>query len=100
MELLVRIDRMQAYLLRDMLLMRGIKAHVFNENMSSIVGEVPPDVALPQVWIDDAADRARAKAVLREYEASRNRAGSVVCTKCHEENPVTFELCWKCGWSL
>jgi putative signal transducing protein len=100
MILLLRTDRIQAYILRDLLLARGIKAYVFNENMSSIVGEVPPDVALPQVWIDDAADRARADEVLREYEASRNRAGTVVCGKCQEENPATFDLCWKCGWSL
>jgi len=100
MELLVRTDRLQAYILRDMLVMRGIAAHVFNEHMSSIVGEVPPEVALPQVWIEDAADRARAGAVLREYEASRGREGSVTCAKCHEENPATFDWCWKCGWSL
>jgi Putative prokaryotic signal transducing protein len=100
MILLVRIDRMQAYMLRDLLVMRGIKAHVFNENTSSIVGEVPPDVALPQVWLDDEADRDRAAAVLREYEADRSRTGSIHCAKCLEENPATFELCWKCGWSL
>ena len=30
----------------------GIRAHVFNEHASSIVGDVPPDVAQPQVWLD------------------------------------------------
>src|SRR5512137_488027 len=60
MILLVRTDRTQAFLLRDLLAQHGIKAHVFNQNMSSIVGDVPPDVALPQVWLDDDADRDRA----------------------------------------
>ena len=51
----------------------GIAAHIFNEHMSSIVGEVPPDVAQPQVWIEDARDRPRANAALA---ALRLRSGS------------------------
>jgi hypothetical protein len=93
-------NRVEAYLLADRLAHAGIKVHVFNEHMSSIVGDVPPDVAQPQVWLDDDADRARADTVLREYQAERNRTGSVVCGKCGEDNPATFDLCWKCGWSL
>jgi hypothetical protein len=92
--------RIEAYLLVDRLAHAGIKAHVFNEHASSIVGEVPPDVAQPQVWLDDDADRARADVVLRTYRDERNREGSISCANCHEENPATFELCWKCGWSL
>ncbi len=96
----VASDRIEAYLLVDRLAHAGIRAHVFNEHVSSIVGEVPPDVAQPQVWLDDDADRARADAVLCAYRAERDRTGSLLCAKCLEENPATFELCWKCGWSL
>lgn len=96
----VASHRVEAYLLVDRLAHAGIKAHVFNEHVSSIVGDVPPDVALPQVWLDDDADRARADTVLLEYQAERNRQGSVVCAKCGEDNPATFDLCWNCGWSL
>ena len=38
--------------------------------------------------------------VLRAYQEERNRTGSIVCAKCGEDNPATFELCWKCGWSF
>ncbi len=100
MILLLRTDRTQAYLLKDILAHHGIKAHVFNENTSSIVGEVPPDVAWPQVWLDDDADQARAAAVLRDYHVARNRPGVVFCRACREENPATFELCWQCGTLL
>ena len=92
--------RVEAYLLVDRLAHSGIKAHVFNEHMSSIVGDVPPDVALPQVWLDDDADRVKAVAVVREYYAARNRTGSLFCPACREENPATFELCWNCGAGL
>ena len=100
MILLLRTDRTQAYLLKDILAMNGINAHVFNEHMSSIVGDVPPDVALPQVWLDDDADQMRAMAVLRDYHTQRNRTGVLFCPACHEENPATFEICWKCGVAI
>ncbi len=100
MILLVRTDRTQAYILKDVLARSGIKAHVFNENMSSIVGDVPPEVALPQVWLDDDADHPRAVAILRDYQAARNRRGVVFCRACREENPATFEICWNCGAGL
>jgi hypothetical protein len=97
MLLLLRTDRTQAYILRDILAMHGIEAHVFNEHMSSIVGDVPPEVALPQVWLDDDADKARALVVVRDFLASKNRTGVLFCPVCREENPATFELCWNCG---
>ena len=96
----IAAHRIEAYLLVDRLARDGIKAHVFNEHTSSIVGEVPPDVAQPQVWLDDDADRTRADAVLCTYREERNRAGTFICAKCQEDNPATFELCWNCGWSL
>lgn len=93
-------NRIDAYLVLDRLKHAGIKAHVFNENMSSIVGDVPPDVAHPQVWLDDDADRERAEAVLRAYQVERNRTGTLICPRCREENPATFELCWRCNGAL
>ena len=93
-------SRFDAYLLADRLNQAGIRAHVFNEHASSIVGDVPPDVALPQVWLDDDADQARALAVLRDHNVARRRTGVVFCRSCREENPATFEICWNCGTGL
>lgn len=87
-------------MLRDILALHGIRAHVFNAHMQSVMGDVPMDAALPQVWLDDDGDRERATTVLRTHRASRNRTGTVFCPRCHEENPATFELCWSCGASL
>jgi hypothetical protein len=97
---LLRTDRMQAYLLRDILAIHGVKAHVFNANASSIVGDVPVDVALPELWLDDEADRDRAERVLREHYDAAKRSGVFFCRSCHEENPATFEICWNCGTAL
>jgi len=71
----IAANRIDAYLLRDRLLHAGITTHVFNEHMQSIVGDVPPDIAMPQVWLDDDADLARAQQVLRQYQDERARTG-------------------------
>lgn len=95
-------DRVQAYLLRDLLRMHGITAHVFNEHMTSIVGDVPPDIAMPQLWLDDERDLERARAVLRTHAEEARCTTPNFCRDCGEENPPTFEMCWNCGtyiWS-
>jgi len=97
MELLARLDRVQAHLLRDLLARHGIRSHVLNLNGQGAVGELPPEVALPQVWLDDPADRVRARALLAQQEADARLTGVRFCRQCGEENPETFELCWQCG---
>jgi hypothetical protein len=93
-------NRFDAYLLLHRLQQAGIAAHVFNEHMQSIVGDVPPDVAQPQVWLERARDRPQAEAVLAALQVDRRKTGNVRCKHCGEDNPATFELCWKCGRSL
>ncbi len=94
------LNRFDAYLLLHRLQQAGIAAHVFNEHTSSIVGDVPPDVAQPQVWLENARDRPRAEAALAALAAERTQTGSVFCPACGEENPANFELCWHCGGGL
>jgi hypothetical protein len=93
-------NRLDAYLLLHRLQQVGVSAHVFNEHASSIVGEVPPDVAQPQVWLEHSRDRPRAEAALAALNADRAQTGSVFCRACNEENPANFELCWSCGANL
>src|SRR5438105_720432 len=93
-------NRFDAYLVLHRLQQAGIAAHIFNEHMSSIVGEVPPDVAQPQVWLEDGRDRPRAEAALAALRFDRAQTGSVFCRACKEENPASFELCWHCGANL
>jgi hypothetical protein len=90
-------QRYDAYLLADRLNQAGIRAHVFNEHASSIVGDVPPDVAQPQVWLEREADRERAETLVRAMEADAAQVGTHHCAACGEDSPATFDLCWKCG---
>lgn len=93
-------QRFDAYLLADRLKQVGIRAHVFNEHAASIVGDVPPDVAQPQVWLEREQDRERASIVLERMDADARNVGVVTCAACREESPANFDLCWNCGAAL
>jgi Putative prokaryotic signal transducing protein len=92
-------NRYDAYLLADRLKQAGIRAHVFNEHASSIVGEVSPEVGQPQVWLEREQDRERAAVLLARIEADAG-AQTHRCAACGEESPASFDLCWNCGKSL
>lgn len=93
-------QRYDAWLVVDRLSLAGIRAHVFNQYASSIVGDVPPDVAQPQVWLERECDRERAQVVLDEIEAAGAQEGTLTCRDCGETSPANFDLCWKCGGTL
>lgn len=96
----IALNRFDAYLLLHRLQHAGVVAHVFNEHMQSIVGDVPPEVAQPQVWLERPADRQRAERVLAALQSERRQSGNVRCSACGEDNPANFELCWRCGANL
>ena len=89
----------EAHLLVDLLADRGIRARVLNANASSLAGELPIDAAMPQVWVDDAADAARAREVIDTFIRSPSSAARK-CPACGEDNPGSFDLCWSCGAGL
>jgi hypothetical protein len=92
--------RFDAFLVADRLNQAGIRAHVFNQHASSIVGDVPPDVAQPQVWLERDEDRERASILLARIEEESRVVGSRRCARCGEESPANFDLCWNCGAAL
>ena len=90
-------SRYDAYLLADRLNQAGIRAHVFNEHASSIVGDVPPEVAQPQVWLEREQDIERAAILVQRIAADAAVVGARRCAACDEESPANFDLCWNCG---
>ena len=73
---------------------------MFNVHAASIVGDVPPDVAQPQVWIEREHDRERALVLLARLDEEAARGGKRACPACGEDSPGNFELCWNCGAAL
>lgn len=84
-----------ATLWADQLASAGIAANVQRAYASGIAGEIPPDQALPEVWVVDAADHSRAKALLDELQNQPHRHW--LCHACGETVDGPFEQCWNCG---
>lgn len=93
-------DLQQAHLLLHRLEGVGIRARVFNENAQGAIGEIPFTHVYPEIWLEREADRERAEALIREFEAEPTVEGEVRCTACGETNPANFEFCWNCGRPL
>ncbi len=84
-----------ATLWADQLAAAGIGASVQRAFASGIAGQIPPDQALPEVWVDDEADHDRAQSLLAEWQRLPERRWA--CPQCHEIVEGPFEACWNCG---
>jgi hypothetical protein len=83
-----------ATLWADMLNGVGITASVQRAYASSIAGELPPDQALPEIWLHDGAQFDAAKALLAEWQHLPHRHWA--CPDCHEIVEGPFDQCWNC----
>ncbi|MDP1902078.1 MAG: DUF2007 domain-containing protein [Rubrivivax sp.] len=84
-----------ATLWADQLAGAGIAANVQRAYASSIVGEIPPDQSLPEIWVVEDHEHARALALLHELQHRPHRHW--VCPGCGESVDGPFEQCWNCG---
>ena len=84
-----------ATLWADMLTHGGIEATVQRAYASSIAGELPPDQALPEVWVMDDAQLEPARTLLTQLRHAPSRHWT--CPSCREVIDGPFEQCWNCG---
>ena len=87
-----------ATLWADMLTHAGIEATVQRMYASSIAGELPPDQALPEVWVSDDSELERARTLLEQLHHPVHRRWA--CPGCREQIDGPFEQCWNCGASM
>lgn len=87
-----------ATLWADMLREAGIVVSVQRQFSSGIAGEIPPDQALPELWVqhDDQLDRAGA--LLEALTHCPPRLWD--CAGCGERIDGPFEQCWNCGAAM
>ena len=84
-----------ATLWSDLLAQAGVAVSVQRAWAGSIAGEIPPDQALPEVWVTDDADLDRARTLL---DALRNPPSvHWLCGACGESIDGPFDTCWNCG---
>lgn len=79
----------------DLLAQAGVEASVQRYFASGIAGNIPPDQALPEVWVHDDEQFERAKALLADLQHPVWRHW--VCRACGERIDGPFDSCWQCG---
>lgn len=87
-----------ASLMHDLLQRKGIRATVHGLSLFSGRGQLPmTEETLPSIWVSDE-DFTRAHAIIDEAQRKNKAAMNAkwTCIKCNEENPISFEVCWKC----
>ena len=87
-----------ATLWADMLTHGGVDATVQRAWAGSIAGEIPPDQALPEVWVMDDSQLDQARVLLHELRHAPWRHW--VCPACHEQVDGPFDQCWNCGAAM
>ena len=50
-----------------------------------------------EVWVVRDEDSERAIEAIRLLHSNARDEGTWKCSKCEEDNPGNFEVCWKCG---
>ncbi len=87
-----------ATLWADMLTHAGMSATVQRAYAGSIAGELPPDQALPEVWVSDDAQLEPARVLLAQLRHPPQRHW--LCPGCGESIDGPFDQCWSCGASM
>lgn len=88
----------ETILIRDALVQRGFEATIQNQHSGR--SAVPGFRAPAEIWISQNDDYERARQIVTEVIAtldSKFEGEPWACTGCREENPASFEMCWKCG---
>lgn len=76
----------------------GIRTLLKNQFMSSVMGEIPFVEVLPELWILDDRDQARAQELIRDLLARpADNLPDWVCDSCGTEVASVFSHCWNCG---
>jgi hypothetical protein len=84
-----------ATLWADQLRDAGFPTQVMRAYASGIAGEIPPDQALPEVWLLDDAQLEAASAWHEQWVRPVDRRWA--CPGCAEIIDGPFEVCWNCG---
>ena len=84
---------------RNLLRAAGIDCEIRNENIGTLMGEVPFTAIWPELWVLNDADADEAERIIaREIlEAGTGGGAEWKCRRCGTMNEAQFGVCWKCG---
>lgn len=83
---------------RNLLEAEGIECFLKNENMGSLMGEIPYAEIWPELWVRNDFQADRAEEIIREARDAETEGGPRWrCRRCGEDNEHQFAVCWNCG---
>ncbi|MBT8047823.1 MAG: DUF2007 domain-containing protein [Xanthomonadales bacterium] len=87
-----RVGQMQS-----LLESHGIRTFIRNEYGSSVVGELPFVEVIPQLYVLEEKDAAKAIELLNLDLPAEDSGEQWVCPECGVDVEGNFSRCWKCG---
>lgn len=83
--------------IKSLLEAEGIKTYLKNQYTSGVLGEIPFVEAVPELWVVDDAEVARANALIRNLQLREDKAGPEwQCPNCDVIVDGVFDRCWNC----
>lgn len=90
-------ERSLGNLYKDRLAQEGIACLLRNDDLVSVMGEVPFVECYPELWVLDDETWPRAKLLLEGWLAEPTDTSFWICPGCGEEIEGQFCACWNCG---
>ena len=83
---------------RNILESEGIAAFLRNQNLGSIIGEMPFQEVWPELWVENDLDYDRAVELISGAAlAAETPSHGWRCSRCGNDNEAQFAQCWNCG---
>lgn len=89
-----RMSNIEARLLTDALVNRGVRARSHHAHMTDAFADADPDA---EIWVP-RGQLKEATALMQGAEHAGAR--TVICTACREVSPAHFGACWACDAAL
>jgi len=90
-------ERPLANLFKERLAQEGIACLLRNDDLVSVMGEVPFVECYPELWVLDAETWPRARLLLEGWLESEPVVSNWQCPACGEILEGQFTSCWNCG---
>jgi len=91
-------ERALAGLFKDRLEQEGIACLLKNNDLFSVMGEIPMVECYPELWVVDPETWPRAKLLLDSWmQEDPAEDGSWICPDCCEQVDLCFAACWNCS---
>ena len=83
---------------KNLLASEGINAHIRNEHLGGILGEMPFQDVWPELWVENPLDYDRALQLIDgDNLLQESPAAAWRCRACDADNEGQFAACWQCG---